>query len=420
MYRARYVPRNIELAVKMVPDDVSDGTTLARFEREMEVLKELKHPNIVRTFGGVCEDKQRFYAMELIPGGTLEDRLKAKGRLPWEEVIDYGLQMCAALAFLHSKGVVHRDVKPSNFLVTADGRVKLSDFGLASVMAARKITAEGRTAGTFLYMAPEQIRGQTVTAATDLYALGCVFFELLTGRPPLVGDTPAETLHKHCKTPPPRVAEFAMDCPVSLERVVGRLLEKEAEKRYQSAEEVAAELQKVSQSVEIVEPRGKALHGPVGNVPVQAREPKQKQSPPTEQAPRPLAAVPDWRKKAEIAGAAALAVLLIWNLFLQSGRSGGVEARRLWIEAASSPQFQVRIAAVTALGKIGDEKSLDVVARKLEEDQQPEVRAASAAALGDAGEAARSYVPKLIRARQSDERQEVRMAAETARKQLEN
>ena len=94
VYRGRYVVKNIDVAVKMLPDDVTNPVVLARFEREMEVLKTLRHPNIVRSFGGVCEDKQRFYAMELMQGGSLEDQLQERGRLPWETVIEYGLQMC--------------------------------------------------------------------------------------------------------------------------------------------------------------------------------------------------------------------------------------------------------------------------------------------------------------------------------------
>lgn len=239
VYRARYVPRKIEVALKMLPADVTDATALARFEREMEVLKTLRHPNIVRCFGGVCEDKQRFYAMELVPGGSLDDILKAKKRLPWELVIEYALQMCAALECSHDKGVVHRDVKPGNFLVGKDGQLKLSDFGLASVAAARRITAAGKTAGTFLYMAPEQIRGEAVTPQTDLYALGCVLFELLTGRPPFVGATAAATLHMHCKQEPPRITETALECPATLESLVMRLLAKNAADRPVSAGAVA-------------------------------------------------------------------------------------------------------------------------------------------------------------------------------------
>ncbi|MFV0446753.1 MAG: protein kinase domain-containing protein [Planctomycetaceae bacterium] len=422
VYRARYVPRNLEVAVKMVPEDVSDGTTLARFEREMEVLKELKHPNIVRTFGGVSETKQRFYAMELMPGGTVEDELTEKGKLPWERVVEYGLQMCAALEFLHAKGVVHRDVKPSNFLKGNDGRIKLSDFGLASVIADRKITAEGRTAGTFLYMAPEQIRGEQVIPQTDLYALGCVFFELLSGKPPLIGDTPAATLHKHCKQTPPRVTEFALDCPLSLERLVARLLEKDSTHRPASAAEVARELRNVSQQVEVVAPRGKDLTAGVGNDLVRGRDvstESRTQVAFSSVSPAPQVADKNLTKYG--LGAAVIGLLLIgWIVRLYSAMSPGESALELWRTTMTSPVPAVRARAADAIGQLADKPGLALLAEGLKTDTEPSVREACALGLGRASSAAAEYVPMLMRVRNEDESQEVRMAADKALKQIQN
>jgi serine/threonine-protein kinase len=248
VYRARYVGNNRMVAVKLLPDDVAANPTLvARFERELEVLKALKHPHIVHCFGGLCESKQRFYAMELVEGGTLHQLLSEVGKLPWETVVDYGLQMCSALEFAHARNVVHRDVKPANFLITRSGKLKLSDFGLAVVVAAQRITAAGKTMGTFHYMAPEQIRGKPpVSNRTDLYALGCVFFEMLTGNPPFDADSPAEVLHKHLKEPPQRVRELEPDCPLELDLLVRDLLHKDPEARPASASEVAERLKSAS------------------------------------------------------------------------------------------------------------------------------------------------------------------------------
>ena len=224
VYRARYVVNDRQVALKMLPADVTDETALARFERELAVLKSLKHPNIVRCFGGSCENKRRFYAMELIEGGTLEDLLRTHKKLRWERVVEYGIQMCSALDASHRANVIHRDVKPSNFLIADDGTLKLSDFGLASVAASRRITAAGKTAGTFLYMAPEQIRGHAVTPQTDMYALGCVLYELITGKPPFVAETPAATLHMHCHAEPERPTTKALDCPPALEEIILTLM----------------------------------------------------------------------------------------------------------------------------------------------------------------------------------------------------
>jgi predicted Ser/Thr protein kinase len=246
VYRARYVGNNKIVAVKLLPEDVAQNPTLvARFDRELEILTQLRHPNIVHCFGGTTENKQRFYAMELVEGGTLADILKKQGRLSWDYVIDYALQMCEALQYAHERGVIHRDLKPANFLLTKSRQIKLVDFGLATIVAGQKLTVAGRTAGTFLYMAPEQIRGQTLSPRTDLYALGCVLFELLTGKPPFGGETPAEVLHKHLKEPPPSVAAKMFDCPAALDRLVAQLLQKSPEQRPASAAEVKQRLEAV-------------------------------------------------------------------------------------------------------------------------------------------------------------------------------
>lgn len=275
VYRARYVGNDRVVAVKLIPPEVAtDATLLARFEREMEVLKQLRHPNIVHSFGGVCDNQQRFYAMELVEGGNLAEILHQRGRLSWDVVIDYGLQMCAGLQCAHERGVVHRDVKPGNFLVTPTGKLKLSDFGLATMAAATRITAAGRTLGTLQYMAPEQIRGKPpISNRTDLYALGCVFFELLTGKPPFEAEHPAEVLHKHLKDAPPRLADRMLDCPPELNQLVADLLEKDPEKRPASAADVGLRLQAILQPSRARDPMPSVFpRTPISAVPqVQAR-----------------------------------------------------------------------------------------------------------------------------------------------------
>jgi serine/threonine-protein kinase len=156
VYRARYVVDNRHVAVKLLPPNIGNEMILSRFEREVEILKTLRHPHIVRCFGGKCEGNQHFYAMELVEGGTLDRLLEQQGKLSWEATIQFALQMAAGLAFAHERGVVHRDVKPGNFLITPAGKLKLSDFGLATVEAASRITAAGKTMGTFPSMAPDK------------------------------------------------------------------------------------------------------------------------------------------------------------------------------------------------------------------------------------------------------------------------
>src|SRR4249920_617877 len=181
VYRARFVKNDRRVALKLLPEEVAANATLAsRFQREMEILKDLRHPHIVHCFGGTCEGDQWFYAMELIDGGSLQGLLAEQGKLPWRQVLEFSQQVCAALDHAHAQGVIHRDLKPGNLLLTRAGKIKLADFGLALVAAETRLTAAGKTMGSLHYMAPEQIQGKPpLSNKTDLYALGCVLFELL-------------------------------------------------------------------------------------------------------------------------------------------------------------------------------------------------------------------------------------------------
>lgn len=409
VYRARYVVNNREVAVKMLPSDVSDKTVLARFEREMEVLKNLRHQNIVRCFGGACEDKQRFYAMELIPGGSLEDQLQARGKLSWEQVVEYGQQMCAALDCSHKAGVIHRDVKPSNFLIAPNGSLKLSDFGLATVVAARKITAAGKTAGTLLYMSPEQIRGQDITPASDIYALGCVFYELLTGRPPFVGDSPAATLHMHCKAEIPRASQIAFDCPPALDALAQRMMSKEPSQRPASASAVAEELSRITPTITVVQTKRPGSRVSQRPTTVEEREPQQTYTPPAIVVDAPL-----WRQVATALGV-ILALSLIGNLV--QGRSGADlhQWENAWQSLMTAPEAHTRVTAVSALGAMegNGQRRVDLLRPRLA-DSDPLVRAATVQALAQTGPAARSAMMDLMRLQKEDTSSEVRNAATAA------
>lgn len=248
VYRARYTGNDRVVAVKLLPSEVAaDAVLLARFERELEVLKQLHHPHIVRCFGGTCESSERFYAMELVEGGTLADLLSRKGKLTWEFVVDFGLQMCEALQYAHEHGVIHRDVKPGNFLMTKSGQLKLSDFGLASVVTTNRLTAAGRTVGTIQYMAPEQIRGKTLTGRVDLYAMGCVLFEMLTGHTPYQGEHAAEILQKHLSGTIPHAMAESLNCPLKLDQLIFELMSKDPDQRPATAAEVGWRLEEILQ-----------------------------------------------------------------------------------------------------------------------------------------------------------------------------
>lgn len=251
VYKATYLKGGQKVALKVLaPDLTADPKLAKRFDREMEILKKLKHPNIVKYYGGSSNAHQRFYAMELITGGSLDDKLKKLGKFHWEQVIDYGLQIAKALEHAHDAGIVHRDLKPANLLLAADGTLKLSDFGIARDTQSTALTAAGKTVGTMAYMAPEQITGKSpITRRTDLYALGCVLFQMLTGRTPFESETQPELLFKHIEEEPPNVREFNMDCPVWLDRLIHELLAKEPEDRPFDALAVQARLEDVRQKV---------------------------------------------------------------------------------------------------------------------------------------------------------------------------
>ncbi len=408
VYRARYVVNDKHFAVKLLPSDVTDATTLERFQRELEILKKLRHPHIVRCFGGECKNKRQFYAMELVEGGTLE-----------QLVVEYGLQMCGALAYSHEHGIVHRDVKPGNFLLTSSGRLKLSDFGLASVAAARRITAEGRTMGTYHYMAPEQIRGKEITPRADLYSLGCVFFELLTGRPPFVGESPAEILHHHIRTPAPRLAQFAPDCPAGLEQLVNDLLQKSPEARPASAEAVARRLKAVTQTI-VVKPNLRPFEQAISDsAPSEMTETK---SAPTivQPMPEPVAPAPRWIVSALILGFGTLLIVIFSLLSQRSAYDHAAEA--LWVEALNSDSPFVQIEAARALGELGkhSESAADVVVQALQniKDRDVKVAVALVEAVGEMGHNGKPAVGTLQKMAQAHPEPPVRIAAAQAAEKL--
>ncbi len=249
VYLARYIKNNHRVAIKIMSSAINSNASsslVSRFEREAEILKHLNNPNIVRLFGIGKFKGLRYYAMEVIDGETLEAILLRKGVFSWDETIELGKQICNALQHAHDNGVVHRDIKLSNLMVTKQGVLKLTDFGIAKDLDGTLLTGANCAIGTAAYMSPEQCRGEsTVTGKSDLYSLGVVLFELLTGKRPFRGNNAVELFLHHVQSKPERPSRINLEIPKFLDTLVLHLLEKKPEDRPPSASVVAKILEEI-------------------------------------------------------------------------------------------------------------------------------------------------------------------------------
>jgi serine/threonine-protein kinase len=253
VYRGRYTKTGQVLAIKIMAPGVGGTHSAAqeRFEREAEILKQLRHPNIVRLFGVGRSQGIRYYAMEYVEGESLDKVLARRGRMSWQEVIDLGQQLCAALGHAHEKGIIHRDLKPSNLMLLEDGTLKLTDFGIAKDLDETGLTATNCTVGTAAYMSPEQCKGERhLTHKSDLYSLGIVFYELVTGEKPFKGESALEVFVQHVQGTFERPSRKVTELPVWLDTLIAQLLEKQTDRRPFDAQTVANSLATIQEKVE--------------------------------------------------------------------------------------------------------------------------------------------------------------------------
>jgi hypothetical protein len=236
--------RGGELSALKRPLDahLEDGDFRKRFEREAEIGHTLQHPNIVRILEQGAVGNVPFFTMELLRGETLQARLRHEGVLSPHAAAELVAQVAEALGYAHRKGVIHRDVKPSNIMVGDDGTAKVMDYGIARARRFEALTLAGSFLGTPDYVAPETAEGRGSDARSDLYSLGIVLYEILTGRKPFVGATAFATLRKHVAEPPVPPSTHAPATPAALEAIVLRLLRKNPEERYASAAELLVDL----------------------------------------------------------------------------------------------------------------------------------------------------------------------------------
>src|SRR6516165_366393 len=258
VYRAHDTRLDRDVAIKVLPEYLtSDPERLRRFEQEARATAALNHPNILAVFEMDTHGSVSYLVEELLDGETLRERLR-RGRIPLRKAIEYGVQIAHGLAAAHDRGIVHRDLKPENLFLTKEGRVKILDFGLAKLGASKEAsgqeptviqqTSPGTVMGTVGYMSPEQVRGKDADYRSDIFALGTILYEMVTGKQSFRKSTSAETMTAILNEEPPSISQITPTSPPGLQRIVHRCLEKDPEQRFHSSHDLAFALEALSDS----------------------------------------------------------------------------------------------------------------------------------------------------------------------------
>jgi len=245
LFRATDLRDGRQVALKIPHAEMeSDPILLERFKREQEIGQELDHPGIVKTYDG--EERSRLYmVIEWVEGTLLRAILNREGKLPMERAVQITLGICEALDYMHKRGVVHRDLKPENIMVDGENRIKLIDFGIAMKEDARRLTYAGPSPllGTPDYISPEQVKGQRGDQRSDIYALGAMLYEMLTGQPPFTGSNPLAVMNERVLHDPQQARKLNKEITAQLQEILDRALEREPRHRYSTASEMAWELE---------------------------------------------------------------------------------------------------------------------------------------------------------------------------------
>jgi serine/threonine-protein kinase len=261
--RDRVLDRTV--AVKVLPALFAENPTLVeRFEREARAAARLSHPNIVSVYDSGRDGTERYFVMEYVPGKSLAELLRERGRLPVAEAVGITAQIANALAAAHGAGIIHRDIKPGNVMVLPSGEAKVLDFGIARAAADVALTRTTMVLGSAPYIAPEVALGRSADQRSDIYSLGCVLYEMLTGRPPFVGDLPAVVMSQHTNAEPQPPRELVPEIPAALEALVLQMLAKNPADRPQQAAELPATLR--SAQTELTAPT-QIVPGPAPTLP---------------------------------------------------------------------------------------------------------------------------------------------------------
>ena len=245
VYKALCHRLNRYVAVKILRDDMAtDAESRRRFTTESKAISMLSHPNIVSVYDVSRGGDPMYIVMELVDGISLKQYMTKRGALTWKEALHFSSQIAKALSHAHSKGIIHRDVKPHNIMLTRDGVIKVADFGIARLQDSQNTLMNQEALGSVHYISPEQAKGETVDARTDLYSLGVVMYEMLTGRLPFEGDSPVSVAVQHINAIPLQPRDIVPDIPAGLEAITMKAMNPDIHQRYQSAEELLADLER--------------------------------------------------------------------------------------------------------------------------------------------------------------------------------
>jgi len=246
IYKALQEPLNRIVALKVLPPQLSrDEEFTKRFEIEAKAISLLQHHNIVSIYEYGEEEGLRYFAMQFVDGADLGRRVAEHRPIPVSEVIDFTKQICRALRYAHSCGIIHRDIKPGNVLIEKNGVIRITDFGIAKIFSRTAITLTGSAVGTPEYMSPEQAQGKKLDVQTDIYSLGIVMYEMLTRRPPFTGNNPMSIAYKQVHEQPDPPSLKRKDTPKRLEMIVLKALKKDRKERYATVGEMLEHLDRV-------------------------------------------------------------------------------------------------------------------------------------------------------------------------------
>lgn len=253
VYRGTDLKTGNQIAVKVLKDEFLDNEELVRrFKNESKAISILSHPNIVKVYDVSVTDKLQYIVMEYVDGITLKEYLKQRGgALTWKETVHFATQILSALQHAHSKGIIHRDVKPQNIMLLADGSIKMMDFGIARFSRAQSQTVSDKAIGSVHYISPEQAKGERTDARTDIYSVGVMLYEMLSGRLPFDGDGAVSIAIMQISEKPKPLAEIAPQTPARLRQITEKAMEKDPDKRYQSAQEMLAAIEEFKRNPSI-------------------------------------------------------------------------------------------------------------------------------------------------------------------------